>query len=354
VPPDHPLAHPPPGPPPQTGEARTATPSLLDPAARAPPEEGPPELVWAWAPFPVEFGQSWVLDPDLADLPTQPEPELVFEWAPFPVEFAQSWWIDSERTTVPEAAQPPARERTQPFGLLASFTVHLLPLLVLLDWARAPVGLSGGIPVRLVLEQPPAATEKTAVRDRPATPDNGETIPQAQDVTAPAAAQPARPQAAAVAPPPAKPSPPPKPVPPVSRPLPQPTPRPQSQPQPAATTAAAAQPQAQRAVATAGAGAVQGDYFSYLVTLTRRHSDLLPMSFLAGRRGETILSVVVLGDGTIGRIAVKRSSGYPDIDARIEQMVAAVGRFPPPPQRYQGSLLDMDFRLAFPNGLEGQ
>ena len=39
----------------------------------------------------------------------------------------------------------------------------------------------------------------------------------------------------------------------------------------------------------------------------------------------------VLGDGTIARITVSQSSGYPDIDARVIQMVAAVGRFPPLP-----------------------
>ena len=69
-----------------------------------------------------------------------------------------------------------------------------------------------------------------------------------------------------------------------------------------------------------GPDSLQNDYFSRLAALTRDHLDLLPLAFLGGRRGQTILSIYVLDDGTIGRIAVKRSSGYPDIDTRIEQI----------------------------------
>ena len=50
--------------------------------------------------------------------------------------------------------------------------------------------------------------------------------------------------------------------------------------------------------------------------------DLLPRAFVGNRRGEAVLSVLVLDDGTIARIAVRESSGYPDIDQRIEQMTA--------------------------------
>ena len=57
-------------------------------------------------------------------------------------------------------------------------------------------------------------------------------------------------------------------------------------------------------------------------------------------------------DGTIGRIAVKRSSGYPDIDTRIEQIVTAVGRFPPLPERFQKPTLELDFNLIFPDALQ--
>ena len=58
-----------------------------------------------------------------------------------------------------------------------------------------------------------------------------------------------------------------------------------------------------------------------------------------------------MGDGTIARISVARGSGYPDIDTKIEQMVAAVRRFPPLPQWYQGPQIELTFRLRFPEAL---
>ncbi len=101
-----------------------------------------------------------------------------------------------------------------------------------------------------------------------------------------------------------------------------------------------------------GPDTARADYFSYLVTLTQRHFDMLPPAVLAGRRGETILHILVLNDGTITSIAVARSSGYPDIDARIEQMVEAVGRFPPLPQALSRPSLDVELRLFFPEALQ--
>jgi periplasmic protein TonB len=101
-----------------------------------------------------------------------------------------------------------------------------------------------------------------------------------------------------------------------------------------------------------GTDPAQSDYFSRLAALTRDHLDLLPLAFLGGRRGLTILSIHVQSDGTIGQIAVKRSSGYPDIDTRIEEIVAAVGRFPPLPERFQKPNLDLDFNLIFPDALQ--
>ena len=69
---------------------------------------------------------------------------------------------------------------------------------------------------------------------------------------------------------------------------------------------------------------------------------------LDGRRGTTSLAIRVLGDGTIARIAVLQSSGYPDIDARIMQIVAAVGRFPPLPPWIDQPSWDINFHLRFP------
>jgi TonB family protein len=101
-----------------------------------------------------------------------------------------------------------------------------------------------------------------------------------------------------------------------------------------------------------GPAASRDEYLAYLVGLTRRHIDLLPRTFVGDRRGEAALAVLVLSDGTIARIAIKESSGYPEIDQRIEQMVAAVGRFPPLPQWYQGPAMDLTLRLRFPEAIE--
>ena len=101
-----------------------------------------------------------------------------------------------------------------------------------------------------------------------------------------------------------------------------------------------------------GTASTRDEYLAYLVSLTRQHIGLLPMSFIAGRRGETVVSVVVYDNGRIGALSVIRSSGYPDIDQRIEQMIAAVGKFPPLPQWYQGNAVQLELTLKFPEALE--
>ena len=115
----------------------------------------------------------------------------------------------------------------------------------------------------------------------------------------------------------------------------------------AATGTAAQAPPVRLASATVS-GNGRGDYLNRLVELTRGHLDLLPASYLAGRSGQTTLTVLVLEDGTISRIGIKRSSGFPDIDAKIEQMVAAVGRFPPVPDSFQKPAVELDFNMSFP------
>jgi TonB family protein len=102
----------------------------------------------------------------------------------------------------------------------------------------------------------------------------------------------------------------------------------------------------------AGPAASRDEYLAYLVSLTRQHMNLLPLSFVAGRSGETVVSVTVYDDGRIGPLGVVRSSGYPDIDKRIEEMIAAVGKFPPLPQWYQGNAVQLELTLKFPEALE--
>ncbi len=106
-----------------------------------------------------------------------------------------------------------------------------------------------------------------------------------------------------------------------------------------------------RAMHVPGPAATRDEYLAYCMTLVNRYRGILPLSLVGGRHGETVLSITVLDDGTIAHIAVKHSSGYRDIDARVEQMVAAVRRFPPLPQWIQASRVMLDFTMPFPAGL---
>jgi len=101
-----------------------------------------------------------------------------------------------------------------------------------------------------------------------------------------------------------------------------------------------------------GPAATRDEYLVYLAYLARQHIGLLSRSIVDGRRGETIIDVLVLDDGTVAMLSVGQSSGYPDIDVRIEQMIRAVGRFPPLPQWFQGPSMRLEFRLRFPEALE--
>jgi TonB family protein len=246
--------------------------------------------------------------------------------------------------------------------------VHLLPLLVLIAWSSAPAGLPPTIPVQLVVEETSSAPAE-APPDRLVTETVSETRLNS-DNSPPATVPPPLPmrpppiKTASVKPPP-KPSPPPEPTPkrpiaatppaPVLPPTPvQPTPAP---PIPVSQASVPQPPMASlnpapREARIPGPDPARGDYFDRLVALTRTHLDLLPRAFLGGRRGQTILSIVVLEDGTIGRVSLKRSSGYPDIDTRIEQIVAAVGHFPPLPASFQRPSVELDFDLTFPNALQ--
>jgi TonB family protein len=99
-----------------------------------------------------------------------------------------------------------------------------------------------------------------------------------------------------------------------------------------------------------GPDATKDEYFAYCEALIRRHYGMVPAALLAGRNGDVSLNIVVLGDGTIARISIRRSSGRPDIDARIEQMVAAVRRFPPLPQWFQEPSMPMIYHQAIRDG----
>ena len=290
-------------------------------------------------------------------------------------------------TRLSERGRPVASERRRrPFGPIVSLVVHLLPLLLLLDWPMHPPAEVTPIPVRLVFQPPPPPpppqpkpkpmpkprlkAEKPPPHGRIASVAMGDTRTKGRDAaksdkpspekTAATTAElplEAPQQTAFLPPPPQLPDPPalmlPKPPAPRAAPMPRPTqktslgmwrplrrvpqraffnPRPARFPGPAAT---------------------RDEYLAYLAYLARQHIGLLSRSFVGDRRGETIINVLVLDDGTVAMLSVGLSSGYPDIDVRIEDMIRAVGRFPPLPQWYQGSGMHLEFRLEFPEALEG-
>lgn len=290
----------------------------------------------------------------------------------------------------------PAATRAMPLrSPLVSLAVHLLPLLTVLVWPSPAVDIPAPMPVQLVYERPkpPPPVQRPQPPPQPpamqtgrlasvemgdVTPkDLGET-PSPSPPNAGEEADPLDTPVATAVPPlpppkPAPPKPPPQPAPQAQPAAPtppaaqaQPTPRPVPRPQPVAQPVAQpARPSgapvprhddtphpAPHAAQYAGPTANRDDYLAYLVKLTRQHIDLLPMSVIGDRHGETVVSVVVYSDGTIGPLGVVRSSGYPDLDHRIEQMIAAVRKFPPLPQWYQGNAVQLELTLRFPDALE--
>ena len=86
-------------------------------------------------------------------------------------------------------------------------------------------------------------------------------------------------------------------------------------------------------------------------SLIRQHYNLLSPGMLGERRGMVVVEFVVLDDGKIALLKIRRSSGWPDIDNRVAEMVAAVGHFPPLPQWFQGLAMPFEFGFPFPEAL---
>jgi TonB family protein len=300
------------------------------------------EPIFLAGPLWFDFGESDSPEPQLAPRPTQD---------------------DEGRRRGPARISPAAGQRgASATSLLGSLGMHLLPLVFLLSWGGAPAQVSASIPVQLVLEQP--APEPDPVTS---------TTPEPDAMTASAPEKPSEPAVASEAPRLPKPEPPPRPVA-AKKP---PAPKPERHPRRSRSTApetvrvepppgrpAPARAAAEIAAATTrptakdlapgppiGAAMTRDEYRAYLVKLTRPHLKLLTPDLIANRRGSAVLSIIVLLDGTIARIAIARSSGYPDIDARIEQVVAAVGRFPPLPPSFQGPSTELNLLLRFPDAL---
>ena len=256
--------------------------------------------------------------------------------------------------------------RDRPFGPIGSLLLHLLPLLLLIDWPMRPPAEIAPIPVQLVVEPPPAPKPASKPNPKPApapptgrlaSDDIGDTLAKGHDAAdsrepepgnAPPASEPAPAETpkktAEIIPPPAASDA-------LAPPLP-PPPKPKPTPQQPLRHGEGRPHLVLRPARFPGPAATRDEYLAYLATLTRQHIGLLPLGVVAGRRGETVIDILVLDNGTVAMLKVGRSSGYPDIDGRIEKMIAAVGRFPPLPQWFQGPSMQLEFRLKFPEALE--
>ncbi len=324
---------------------------------------------------PDDLLERFEIDPFETTLPRDewPDPALVSE--PYIVEFPEADQLDPDRATGDETDEttPPAplpRAALPSVGMAGSLAVHLLPLVLLVAWWTTVPLAASAVPVQLVFEQPKPEPEPLTVGDQPPPSTEAGAEQSSETPPPPQAVAPPPPNSAPAQPPPPPPKTPivrraaatvrPKPVTPPKPP--EPAPRQAPVATPVAAPAAPRQPPAPRSAAAVSHQETGGPrasgpeesseaYFSYLVTLTRKHLDLLPMSVLAGRRGKTVIAVRVLDDGTIAETRIAGSSSYPDIDARIQQMVVAVGRFPPLPPSLQGRDAELDLKLSFPDAL---
>jgi len=299
---------------------------------------------------------------------------------------------DRLRLDPPERLAPVAdRQRMRWLGPIGSLVLHLLPLLLLIEWPMAAPPEVEPIPIQLVLEPPPPPPPppspvppkpefKPPPPGRIASEDVGDTeakeasrepsnAPAVKDAPPPpppekTEAAPETPQqTAAVAPPPppekteAPPSEPPQQTAAIVPPPPEkpPPPKPQQKSNPTTQqslrrTEEPAHTEARHAKYP-GPAASRDEYLAYVHSLIRQHYNLLPLSMVGGRRGEAQIEFVVLDDGTIEMIRVRQSSGWQDIDARVELMIAAVRRVPPLPQWFQGPSMGLILNLPFPDAL---
>ena len=324
---------------------------------------------------------------DTADMPDdgRHEPRLAGEvWFD---EIDEPRRLDPERMDFGSVPPPPRRSVWR--GPLGSLLLHLLPFLVLIGWPKTPVDVTPPIPIQLVIEEPPPpppppppkpaptitapppglrSSEETgevgssrlekgrdAAPQAPTTPQPPDTdkqsapTPEPTQPTDQATEEPhpkpgeAKALAAETAPPP-----PPRPAPPkqqaaVHAPKPEGWLLPLDGERPHAATHSARVP---------GPDATRDEYCAYALTLTMRHIDLLPLSLLGARHGDTYVAIRVFQDGTVRDVTVLHGSGYIDIDERVEQMVKAVGRFPPLPQWITSPYMDFTFHLHFPHPAE--
>jgi TonB family protein len=278
-------------------------------------------------------------------------------------------------------------ERKRWLGPLGSLVLHLLPLLLLIEWPFAAPPETEPIPVQLVFEPPPpppppppqpvppkpqfkppppgpiASEDLGNTEVKKASPEANET-PAAKEAPPPPPNKTEKPteKTEAPPPPPEKIEPPPPeppqqtaaivpPPPPEKPPPPKPQPKPSQATRPVLHWEEEPAHTATRRAKYPGPAATRDEYLAYVHSLIRQHYNLLPLALIGGRRGEAQIEFVVLDDGTIAMIRVRHSSGWPDIDERVEQMIAAVHHVPPLPQWFQGPSMGLVLNLPFPDAL---
>jgi protein TonB len=311
------------------------------------------------------------IDDDELDGEAHPEPSLAA--TPFFIEYDEPVRLDPERAgliwELPPAVAAWAMRWSAP---LASLAFHLFPVIAVILLPLLLVEPPPPIPVQLVFEQPPPPPppppQQQQAPPKPQPPPKMETgrlssvdmgvvkpdlqlgrstDPVQQPSAAPRQPDPTETETATTTPPPPVPLP--KPTPPKEQKSAFLVPKPSGANVPRREEVPHEAPHSAR---YAGMASTRDEYLAYLVSLTRQHIGLLPMSVVGGRHGETVISVTVYDNGRIGSLGVIHSSGYPDIDQRIEQMIAAVGKFPPLPQWYQGDAVQLELTLKFPDALE--
>jgi TonB family protein len=293
---------------------------------------------------------------------------------------------DPSRLAPPERLIPiTARERARWLGPLASLVLHLLPFLLLLEWPMEAPPETVPIAVQLVFEPPaplppqpapPKPEFKPPPPGRIASEDLGDPetkqasrepneTPAAKEAPPPPPEKTEKPPPEKTEPPPPSPvkiePPPPEPpqqtaaiVPPLP---PEKPPPPKPQPKSSQTTRPLLHWEEEpahsppRRAKYPGPASTRDEYLAYVHSLIRQHYNLLPLAMVGGRRGEAQIEFVVLDDGTIASIRVRQSSGWQDIDARIELMIAAVRHVPPLPQWFQGPSMALVLNLPFPEAL---
>jgi periplasmic protein TonB len=346
-----------------------------------------------------DFPGTSALALDKTAVPDDGRQEPVLGRAPPLAELAEAMRLDPTRVEFDLKPLPPQRRWS--WGPVGSLLLHLLPLLALGFWPRTPAEIPMPIPIQLVIEQPrlpPQPAEATPAKPSSAKPPPAKPPPgrRASDDFAEAPAPEVEPGRGAPLPNPGEPQPPTADTQTVlvAPPLPPPPPIPLDEPAageppppPAETQTAAAAPrlpppkvaplkrpaavrlpkplgsewplplhqdppdEIRHSAHLVGPAAIRDQYSAYALTLTLRHIDLLPLSLTGAREGTTRLSIRVLGDGTINSVRVVHSSGYPDIDERIERMVIEVARYPPLPE-WMGPWMDFTFNMHFPHPLQ--